>query len=269
LELIKLPNETEKLDSLTIQNNNFPVQDLSFLTPYKNLRVIDIGNKYEKRTTQEGKEIFNRFHGSLEFLKNMSKLELLYIDSTDIDSGLEFLPLEKLWMFSCSFEKKSDAKVKKIYDICGTSDIFGSKFDKEKVREYKVNLQKNIQQKTQSGTGISKVSINSKQLEQLQKEHLFYKGFFDNYLADKKSELDKLKSRLTTEEKESLNTYLGNYGDSSAKKQSNKTKKLLLRKLTNEEIQSLVDKQKEINQLEDQLNNLQVKEIKIEIPSKQ
>jgi len=40
----------------------------------------------------------------------MSKLELLYIDDTDIDSGLEYLP-DSLKSFSCSAYRE-DAKVK-------------------------------------------------------------------------------------------------------------------------------------------------------------
>jgi len=102
----------------------------------------------------------------------------------------------------------------------------------------------------------------------LKKEHSFYKNFFDNYLTKKKNELDELKNRLNVEEKKSLNVYLANQGNSSAKKQLNKAKKVLFKKLTNEEIQSLLDKQKEINDLEQQLSNLQVQEAQIQVPPK-
>src|SRR6185295_19468052 len=43
----------------------------------------------------------NSLHGSLEPLKGMSKLEILDIRDTDLDSGLEYLP-ESVWIFYCS-----------------------------------------------------------------------------------------------------------------------------------------------------------------------
>ena len=84
------------LETLYIGNNNFPKQDLFFLSHLVNLKKLGLGS--------------NQFTGSLEFLKRMSKLELLYIDDTDIDSGLEYLP-DSLKSFSCSAYRE-DAKVK-------------------------------------------------------------------------------------------------------------------------------------------------------------
>jgi hypothetical protein len=64
----------EKLQDLTLRSNNFFHQDLSFLVPFKGLRTLRLGNGNEKKIRQD---IYNRFHGSLEPLKNMNNLEEL------------------------------------------------------------------------------------------------------------------------------------------------------------------------------------------------
>src|SRR4051794_39565823 len=71
LELIKLPTNSKELFHLEINDNNFSSQDLSFLTPYKNLEILDLGNN---SNSNEKKEIYNRFYGSLEPLKEMNNL---------------------------------------------------------------------------------------------------------------------------------------------------------------------------------------------------
>src|SRR5436305_13200327 len=71
LELINLPTNSEELFHLEMNDNNFPLQDLSFLTPYKNLQMLDLGNSNEKKVK---KRIYNRFCGSLEPLKEMNSL---------------------------------------------------------------------------------------------------------------------------------------------------------------------------------------------------
>jgi hypothetical protein len=58
----------------------------------------------------------NKFKGSLESLQNMSKLETLNINNTDIDSGLEYLP-DSIKYFDCSVNERKEAKVKAIYDL--------------------------------------------------------------------------------------------------------------------------------------------------------
>ena len=55
--------------------------------------------------------IYNRFSGSLEYLKNLSKLTDLNISNTDIDSGLEYLP-ESVKHFWCSADLRKDARCK-------------------------------------------------------------------------------------------------------------------------------------------------------------
>ena len=86
--LVNLPNK-EKLTFLSYNINRYVSQDLSFLREFTNLEVLYSGGE--------------SFYGSLEPLKNMTKLRDFDIQDTYIDSGLEYLPdsLEKIW---CSGE---------------------------------------------------------------------------------------------------------------------------------------------------------------------
>lgn len=78
----------------------------------------------------------------------MKQLDTLSIDNTDIDSGLEHLPPNKLNYFTFSSKEKKAAKVAKIYAVCGNdsekgmllSNVVG--FDKEKLIKYQVDFQK-------------------------------------------------------------------------------------------------------------------------------
>ncbi|CAJ0890170.1 10202_t:CDS:2 [Entrophospora sp. SA101] len=86
----------EKLIELEISNNNLRALDLSCLSNFINLEVLKVGcDEYHRRNNKQKR---NRFFGSLESLKNMTKLKTLDINNTDIDSGLEYLPeiLEKV-----------------------------------------------------------------------------------------------------------------------------------------------------------------------------
>jgi hypothetical protein len=65
------------------------VGDLTVFSKFINLERLMIGNS-DKERIKEG--IYNQFAGSLEPLKNLTKLYTLCIESTDIDSGLEYLP---------------------------------------------------------------------------------------------------------------------------------------------------------------------------------
>jgi Leucine-rich repeat (LRR) protein len=90
----------EKLTLLDISNNNFSEQkDLKFLELFTELENLNLAN--------------NQFFGSLEPLKNMNNLQELNISDTDINSGLEYLPIS-LERFYCSNEQRGDAKVKEI-----------------------------------------------------------------------------------------------------------------------------------------------------------
>lgn len=130
---IKLPIQGEKLERLDISDNNFPEQDLSFLSHLTNLKELNLGNggnHYDKKGKGEIKRkvhegIYNRFTGSLEPLKNLVKLECLNISNTNIDSGLEYLP-KSVFKFYCLVfdiynELHKEWKVKKIEQELGGS----------------------------------------------------------------------------------------------------------------------------------------------------
>src|SRR6185295_20137122 len=110
-----------------------PEQDLSFFSNFPDLSVLLIHNDDQEKINQG---IYNRFVGSLEPLKNLTKIERLYIDNTDIDSGLEYLP-ESVKDFNCSTDKRKDAKVKAIYDLLVNEP--GKDFG-EKLRSYRQRL---------------------------------------------------------------------------------------------------------------------------------
>jgi len=98
---------------LGINNNNFPPQDLSIFSRFVNLEKLFVHNSNQEKINQG---IYNRFVGSLESLKDLSKLNELSISNTDIDSGLEYLS-ESIKYFYCLADKRTDAKCKTIYNL--------------------------------------------------------------------------------------------------------------------------------------------------------
>ena len=125
---IILPLDTSKLKKLYLSNNNFPKQDLSMFKNLLNLEELGIGNYRETSLRQisvgdygEGKierNIYNRFYGSLEPLKDLVSLNLLEINNTDIDSGLEYLRLDdsgKVIVY-CLAQERPDCGVKAIWE---------------------------------------------------------------------------------------------------------------------------------------------------------
>ncbi|CAI2162206.1 17140_t:CDS:2 [Funneliformis geosporum] len=118
---LSLPKNCPNLTELDIRNNNLFGSDLSIFSPFANLEVLKIGtgvkeykwkSEYEhfephktliknrKKEVEQGTKqgICNHFYGSLEPLKNLSKLRELDIRNTDINSGWEYLPtsIEKI-----------------------------------------------------------------------------------------------------------------------------------------------------------------------------
>lgn len=79
---LTLPTNPTNLKKLYLESNNFPIQDLSFLTPYINLEELRLGNWCEEKTNQN---IYNRFTGSLDYLSNLRQLKELDITDTDIN----------------------------------------------------------------------------------------------------------------------------------------------------------------------------------------
>src|SRR6185369_8465338 len=106
-----------KLEVLDIRNNNFFVQDLRFVAHLTSLEKLKINNSDENRF-REGlftDSTYNRFGGSLEPLKNLTKLKKLNISNTHIKEGLEYLP-NSLEDFYCLVDIRPEAGVKNIYN---------------------------------------------------------------------------------------------------------------------------------------------------------
>jgi Leucine-rich repeat (LRR) protein len=113
------------LKNLDARNNNlFELEnrDLSIFSHLVNLRSLLISNDEKEKIE---KKIYNRFCGSLEPLKNLSKLEEINVSNTDIDSGFEYLPdsLEELY---CSSEERLESKVRKLEEELKSKGIEGS-----------------------------------------------------------------------------------------------------------------------------------------------
>lgn len=105
-------SQNEELEELQITSNNFSEQNLSFLTHLINLKRLELRNYNSEKIE---KNIYNRFVGSLEFLKNLTNLEDLWIDDTDIENGLEYLP-DSLKSFQCSTKNRPEAKARNIHE---------------------------------------------------------------------------------------------------------------------------------------------------------
>ncbi|RGB40086.1 hypothetical protein C1646_664136 [Rhizophagus diaphanus] len=120
LNELKLPviENNDKLEYLNLLDNSFS-QKLNCFSRLINLKDLHIGNTDEGRIERG---IYNRFYSSLKPLKNLIKLENLSINDNDIDSGLEHLP-ESVKIFQCSADKRSDAKVIKIYEQLKTYNM--------------------------------------------------------------------------------------------------------------------------------------------------
>jgi hypothetical protein len=87
----------EKLKELDLSNNKFQEGNLKPFSKFINLESLSISD--------------NNFHGSLEPLKDLTKLRELYAYNTNIDSGLEFLPIT-LEKFQCYDAEKKGIGVK-------------------------------------------------------------------------------------------------------------------------------------------------------------
>lgn len=118
LEFLNDLSNPEKLTNLDIHNNKIQLTDLTCFARFVNLELLWIGTS-KKKNVEKG--IINHFHGSLEPLKNLSKLETLSISHTDIDSGLEYLP-DSLKNFYSSTTSGTNFKVKKISKILSDFD---------------------------------------------------------------------------------------------------------------------------------------------------
>jgi hypothetical protein len=107
-DLNSIKGDYNRFIFLRISNNNLfnPAGcNLSIFQKFVNLEVLEIGN-----SSQVSQNKYNFFSGSLQPLVNLTKLKFLDIQSTDIDSGLEYLPLS-LNTIICYNDKRPTAAV--------------------------------------------------------------------------------------------------------------------------------------------------------------
>jgi len=108
----------EKLEGIFIQDNNLSARSLSSFFRFTKLQYLLVGN-YDDEKINQG--IYNRFHGSLEYLKNLKELVELDISGTDINTGLEYLPLNNLESFYCA-SQRTGARVEEIKNTLDLSE---------------------------------------------------------------------------------------------------------------------------------------------------
>lgn len=113
LEKIIYPTNPEKLTRLDIRNNNLSEQNLSIFGQFKSLERLKIGNADWKENNKISQGIYNRFTGSLEFLRSLSKLNDLDIANTDLNNGVEYLS-ESLGYIHYETKDRSDCKLVEI-----------------------------------------------------------------------------------------------------------------------------------------------------------
>lgn len=115
LREIVLPQNNEKLDTVSLVNNNFFAQNLFCFSRFTNLNFLRLGTNNSRRIRNN---IYNRWNGSLIHLENLNELKELDINATDIDSGLEYLPVGELYYFTCGDIGRTNARVNNIKQTC-------------------------------------------------------------------------------------------------------------------------------------------------------
>jgi hypothetical protein len=107
----------EKLIEVNIENNNFEKQDLTLFSNFVKLEKLYLGTTKQDKIQ---KDTYNRFTGSLETLKNLTKLKELDISNTDINAGLEYLPnnLKKIYCINYFSNKVGCEEIQKELESC-------------------------------------------------------------------------------------------------------------------------------------------------------
>lgn len=178
-------SKNKEITSLNLVDNNFPKQDLSFLSHLSLEQLwIGMGPLGHQESTKERikKGIYNRFYGSLEPLKNMTKLHWFNIDNSDISSGLEHLP-ESVKVFGCLFTIRKDAECKNIYNLFanerGEVELIDIRGATRKIKNFPQKLQA-YKQKLQIRPQIEQTLTT----EQITSEQLNQQLAKDNYLTN-------------------------------------------------------------------------------------
>lgn len=119
LQTVTFPRIAPQLDRISVINNNLRPQDLTVFANYPDLKNLILGTNDTNRI-QQG--LYNRWQGSLFPLRNLTILEELDINSTNIFQGLQFLSLNNLHSFTCGDKGRNDALVNNIKWMLGFSE---------------------------------------------------------------------------------------------------------------------------------------------------
>lgn len=109
----------DKLTLLNVSDNNLPRQDLSVFSRFSKLEHLGFGNRNEVKIKGN---VYNRFFGSLEPLKDLKRLRSLLMSNTDIEESLEYLP-NNIKRIYCSTEINA-RRAKKIVEQLNNSTNF-------------------------------------------------------------------------------------------------------------------------------------------------
>ncbi|RHZ35575.1 hypothetical protein [endosymbiont GvMRE of Glomus versiforme] len=108
-------NQVIPLENIQLTNNNFFGCDLFEFSNFIHLKTLLLGTD-ERAKIDQG--IFNRWTGSLIHLRNMVGLLELDINCTDINSGLEYLPVDGgLYRFTFGKIGREEARVERLQNI--------------------------------------------------------------------------------------------------------------------------------------------------------
>ncbi|CAH1755901.1 1415_t:CDS:10 [Entrophospora sp. SA101] len=99
-----------KITMFNLMHNDFSKKDLSCFSQFVNLTSLLIGTNERRPFATKSQLFYNRFYGSLEPLKNLTKLEKLDISGTNVSEGLEYLP-KKLRKFEFSDNDESNSEL--------------------------------------------------------------------------------------------------------------------------------------------------------------
>lgn len=191
LNFLKILPHPEKLKELYLERNEkLSRRNLDFLVSFIELEELNIENC--------------PFYGSLRKLKNLGKLQKIYISNTDIDGGLDDLP-DNYWKIYCdsSSNRKSVKIVKQL------SQYSEEKFDENnknkryyELKEWKENKQNNT---IVSAIPLERLYVIRNNIQQFFKKweiknnyisdsNNWYNKLFFKEKASNLSELSKLKS---------------------------------------------------------------------------
>jgi hypothetical protein len=110
----------EKLETLGIYDNNIQPTTLDFLRPFINLKDCKLGENIskdaEKLKLRLKKGTYNKFYGSLESIKNFVKLEEFCIAGTDVEEGLEYIPIKIVKLSTQAVREGKDTRKLNLID---------------------------------------------------------------------------------------------------------------------------------------------------------